>query len=79
MGATTDAGVRAALATASWIAPAEQDVPPAGQRPAYLLRGRFTASVGTSARLAATAHGIYELFLNGVRVGAGPPPLSEPR
>lgn len=69
MSAITDADVRAALTPASWIVPAEQDVPPAGQRPAYLLRGRCTASAGATARLHATAHGIYEFFLNCVRVG----------
>ena len=55
---------------AAWIAPAEDDVPPAGQRPAYQLRGDVTVDRPVaSARLYATAHGLYEVFLGGVRVG----------
>ena len=56
--------------TAGWIGPNEPQVPEAGNRPAYLLRGAF--SLGTGIRRAtayATAHGIYELFVNGNRVG----------
>jgi alpha-L-rhamnosidase len=55
---------------ARFVAPAEDAVPPAGHRPAHLLRRTF--QIGTDvarARVYATAHGIYELFLNGVRVG----------
>lgn len=45
-------------------------VPPAGQRPAPLLRTRFTpGSPVRRARLYATAQGLYEVFLNGERVG----------
>ncbi|MGR7000971.1 family 78 glycoside hydrolase catalytic domain [Yinghuangia aomiensis] len=55
---------------AAWIEPAEDPVPAPGRRPAYLLRHEFTlASAPASARVYATAHGIYELFLNGARVG----------
>jgi alpha-L-rhamnosidase len=57
--------------TAQWISPVEADPrPPAGARPASLLRATFTLpDPGSSARVSATAHGIYELFLNGERVG----------
>ena len=56
--------------TASWIRPAEEDPPPATQRPAYALRGLITIGKPvTRARLYATAHGIYESFLGGRRVG----------
>jgi alpha-L-rhamnosidase len=45
-------------------------VPQAGARPAYLLRGDFDIDKPVSrARLYATAHGIYEAFLSGRRVG----------
>ncbi|MEU8138900.1 family 78 glycoside hydrolase catalytic domain [Streptodolium elevatio] len=56
---------------AQWIEPDEGGAPlPAGQRPAYLLRRDFTVpSPVVLARLYATAHGIYEAFLNGCRVG----------
>jgi alpha-L-rhamnosidase len=56
--------------TASWIEPAEQAPPPPGQRPAYLLRGRLDLpGPALRARLYITARGLYEAFLNGVRVG----------
>jgi alpha-L-rhamnosidase len=55
---------------ACWILPAEGDPLPAGQRPAYELRGLVTiAKPVVLARLYATAHGIYEAFLGGRRVG----------
>ena len=55
---------------ARWIEPYEPEVPPPGERPAYLLRHRFTLDTPVGdARLHATAHGIYETYLNGVRVG----------
>jgi alpha-L-rhamnosidase len=57
--------------SARWIEPQEErPLPPSGSRPAQLLRHRFPldASPGV-ARLHATAHGIYEAFLNGQRVG----------
>ncbi|MFB9833100.1 family 78 glycoside hydrolase catalytic domain [Actinoallomurus acaciae] len=57
---------------ADWIGPAEGEVPPPGFRPAYHLRGEFTAGPAvTRARVYVTAHGLYELFLNGERVGDG--------
>ena len=57
--------------SARWISPVEVDpLPPAGERPASVLRTRFTVSEPrSSARIHATAHGLYELFLDGERVG----------
>ncbi|XVQ06680.1 family 78 glycoside hydrolase catalytic domain [Spirillospora sp. CA-255316] len=55
---------------AAWIGPAEGEVPPPGFRPGYHLRGEFALEKAvTRARVHATAHGLYELFLNGERVG----------
>ncbi|MDQ6695985.1 MAG: glycoside hydrolase family 78 protein [Actinomycetota bacterium] len=55
---------------ARWIAPIEGDDLPARQRPAYQLAGavRIDGEIA-SARLYATAHGLYEAFINGNRVG----------
>ena len=52
---------------AVWIEPAEaQPQAPAGRRPAHLLRHDFTARGPVArARVYATAHGIYEVFVNG--------------
>ncbi|CAI3797361.1 alpha-L-rhamnosidase [Pseudarthrobacter sp. MM222] len=56
--------------TARWIGPDEPVVPAPGERPGYALHKTFTlAAVPEYARAYATAHGIYELFLNGRRVG----------
>ena len=57
---------------ARWVVPVEVGVPPAGSRPATLVRGEFELPSGAAvvrARLYATAHGIYEVFVNGRRVG----------
>jgi alpha-L-rhamnosidase len=55
---------------AEWIEPPEADDPgPAGRRPPWHLRRGFVVEEPGSARLYATAHGIYEIFVNGVRVG----------
>ena len=55
---------------AQWIEPDEPERRPDGDRPAHVLRHTFTlGAVATPARLYATAHGIYEAFLNGQRVG----------
>jgi alpha-L-rhamnosidase len=55
---------------ARFVTPREDSVPPAGHRPAHLLRRAFTIPAGFArARVYATAHGVYELFLNGARVG----------
>ena len=57
--------------TAQWIAPVEADpLPAAGERPASVLRTRFSVPGDHQhARIYATAHGLYELFLDGERVG----------
>jgi alpha-L-rhamnosidase len=58
-----------ALAGAEWITSPDA-VPPAGERPGYEFRSTFEVhSVPPAATLAATAHGIYEAFINGARVG----------
>lgn len=55
---------------ASWIEPSEGTVAEPGDRPAHLLRREFTLHEAPKhARVRVTAHGIYELFVNGVRVG----------
>lgn len=55
---------------ARWIEPAEAEPAPAGHRPAHLLRHTFSLDKPVRrARLYATAHGVYEAFLNGRRVG----------
>lgn len=55
---------------ASWIAPVEGDDFPARQRPVHHLAGAIELHAPTrSARLSVTAHGIYEAFVNGHRVG----------
>lgn len=55
---------------ARWIEPAEGAVAAPGERPAYLLRRSFElAGEPERARAYVTAHGVYELFVNGVRVG----------
>jgi len=56
--------------TAQWIGPDEPEVPPAGERPGYAFTKTFTLHAAPEkARAYATAHGIYELFINGRRVG----------
>ncbi|MFF5158324.1 family 78 glycoside hydrolase catalytic domain [Streptomyces sp. NPDC000348] len=55
---------------AEWIEPHEPVTAEAGSRPAQLLRTAFTLDAAVSrARLRFTAHGVVELFCNGVRVG----------
>ncbi|PPL19186.1 alpha-L-rhamnosidase [Microterricola pindariensis] len=77
---STQDALTAALASAQWISPHEPVPHPAGQRPAHELTGRFHwdgaathpaegAETGAEAVVYATAHGVYELFVNGVRVG----------
>lgn len=54
---------------AAWVCPTAEPTP-AGRRPAYRLRGTFVVAGPISrATLYATAHGIYEAELNGVRMG----------
>lgn len=57
--------------SARWITPAEREPAPAGRRPAMLVRGEFElpGAAIVRARLYATAHGIYEAFVNGRRAG----------
>ena len=56
--------------TAQWIGPAEEVVPAPGERPGYALTRDFTLDAAPQkARAYATACGIYELFINGHRVG----------
>jgi alpha-L-rhamnosidase len=57
--------------SARWIAPVERELSPAGSRPAMLVRGEIELPdvPVTRARLYATAHGIYEAFVNGARAG----------
>jgi alpha-L-rhamnosidase len=54
---------------ARWIEPCEARRPLPGRRPAYVLRTTFELDQRDEARLYATAHGVYEVFLNGRRVG----------
>ena len=56
--------------TASWISPIESADPGYGRRPAYLLTTDFAlAGPVRSARLYATALGVYTAAVNGERVG----------
>ncbi|MBA4863017.1 family 78 glycoside hydrolase catalytic domain [Streptomyces sp. PSKA54] len=55
---------------ARWISPAESVDPGYGKRPAHILMTRFEARAGVrSARLYATALGVYEAYVNGERAG----------
>ncbi|MDQ0675169.1 alpha-L-rhamnosidase [Pseudarthrobacter siccitolerans] len=55
---------------AEWIGPEEPVVAAPGERPGFALRKTFTLDAAPAfARAYATAHGIYELFLNGQQVG----------
>jgi alpha-L-rhamnosidase len=55
---------------ARWIEPSEPGDGPEVHRPAYHLAGEFIIEAPVvSARIRATAHGIYEVFLNGSRIG----------
>ncbi|UUU26398.1 glycoside hydrolase family 78 protein [Streptomyces sp. DSM 40750] len=55
---------------ARWISPAESVDPGYGKRPAHALSTRFEARAGVrSARLYATALGVYEAYVNGERAG----------
>jgi alpha-L-rhamnosidase len=56
--------------SAQWISAYEPERALAGQRPAHLFRHSFEVDGSpTRARTYATAHGAYELLLNGRRVG----------
>ena len=57
---------------AGWIEPGHDPAGPAGDRPAALLRVEFDVDRPVvSARLHATAQGLYEAFVNGERAGDG--------
>lgn len=55
--------------TARWIEPVEPEDAPRVQRPIYRLARAFEVDEAGPAVLRITAHGIYEAFLNGERVG----------
>ncbi|QGN59395.1 Bacterial alpha-L-rhamnosidase [Nostocoides sp. HKS02] len=58
--------------SAQWVGVAEDQRPEKGLRPAYWLRARFELTAeqaADGARLEATALGLYEVHLNGQRVG----------
>lgn len=56
--------------TAQWIGADEPQIPAPGERPGYAFTKTFLLdSAPATARAYATAHGIYELFINGRRVG----------
>lgn len=55
--------------SATWVGVDEPTVPPAGDRPAYWLRTTFDVDEPSGAVLHVTALGLYEVWLNGVRVG----------
>lgn len=60
----------ALLEGARWITYPEGPVPPKAERPAYVFVTTVTLDhAPAEATLAATAHGVYEAFVNGVRVG----------
>jgi alpha-L-rhamnosidase len=68
--ASFEAGLLDADWTADWISPVEDEDPGYGRRPAYVLTGAFTVDEEvTSARLYATALGVYTAAVNGRRVG----------
>ena len=54
--------------TAKWINP-ELTCDPEVHKPASYLRASFEAPKGNAARLYVTAHGLYEAWINGQRVG----------
>ena len=56
--------------SARWIGPDEPVIPAPGERPGHALHRDFTLDAAPDrARAYATAHGIYELFINDQRVG----------
>src|SRR5689334_1241891 len=55
--------------TGRWIEPVESAEMRSVQRPIHLLAVSFEAGEVRSARLRITAHGIYQAFLNGERIG----------
>ncbi|WP_314326068.1 family 78 glycoside hydrolase catalytic domain [Paenarthrobacter ilicis] len=65
-----EAGLFDADWTASWISPVEEEGTAYGQRPAHCLTTEFTVDAGVkSARLYATALGVYTAAVNGGKAG----------
>lgn len=65
-----EAGLLDADWTASWITPVEEEDPGYGGRPAYILSTHFELPAAVqSARLYATALGLYTASVNGTRAG----------
>jgi alpha-L-rhamnosidase len=62
-------GLSSADWVADWIGVDEPVVPLKGHRPAYWLRGVVDVAATDAARLHATALGLYEVYVNGERVG----------
>jgi alpha-L-rhamnosidase len=66
----TDDRMRLDEWSARWIEPVEPDGVPDLQRPAHHLATGFRVDQRVrSATLRITAHGVYEAFLNGSRIG----------
>ena len=55
--------------SAAWVGVPEDVVPEKGHRPAYWVRAELEVSEAVDACLHATALGVYEVFLDGRRVG----------
>ena len=55
--------------TAQWIIADETELGSRAEQPAYVMRRTFDLHERGEARLYATAHGLYETYLNGRRVG----------
>lgn len=69
--AVFEAGLLDADWTAEWISPVEAADAGYGERPAHVLAGTFALPEGVvSARLYATALGLYTATLNGLRLGS---------
>ncbi|WP_461188591.1 family 78 glycoside hydrolase catalytic domain [Arthrobacter sp. Z4-13] len=66
---TTVTGPNVDFADAKWISPIEPEIPAAGHRPAYEFSRTFAIDSPSDGQLTITAHGIYEAFVNGERVG----------
>ncbi|WP_419703395.1 family 78 glycoside hydrolase catalytic domain [Promicromonospora sp. NFX87] len=67
---TFEAGLLDPDWSAAWVSPDEPDDAGTSNRPAYVLAGAFTARAGVArARLYVAALGLYEVFVNGRRVG----------
>jgi len=64
-----DSGLQDADWTAVWVGVDEPHRPEKGHRPAHWLRSVFQADPAVPTRLSVTALGLYEVFVNGARVG----------